>query len=188
MWCNTTNFRVFENLEKSWYFCFQGSVHLYEAGTPESLKLLKDIHCGTFVGICCLVGNDYCVVGIVLECIKHSLFETIGNKTASKLQPARLSITVHIVAFVFLLLDQCFFTPVQAGTQSILFAYESLPLKDTFGSYLNVIQMSFLMASSQIFTFQSCRDNGEIQVWTIAKGLLISSYTIGLPVGQPMGF
>ena len=42
---------------------FQGSIHLYEAGTPESLKLLKDIHCGSFVGICCLVGSDYCVVG-----------------------------------------------------------------------------------------------------------------------------
>lgn len=38
-----------------------GTLHIYEPGTPESLKLLKDLHHGLFVGISCLPGNEHCV-------------------------------------------------------------------------------------------------------------------------------
>ncbi|KAK3096042.1 hypothetical protein FSP39_022384 [Pinctada imbricata] len=38
-----------------------GSLHLYEAGVPESIRQLKDIHHGNFVGVGCLAGNEYCV-------------------------------------------------------------------------------------------------------------------------------
>ncbi|XP_076101520.1 cilia- and flagella-associated protein 43-like isoform X10 [Mytilus galloprovincialis] len=39
----------------------QGSLHLYEAGIPNSLKLLKDLHWGTIMGIGCLTGNEHVV-------------------------------------------------------------------------------------------------------------------------------
>lgn len=39
----------------------QGTLHLYEAGNTESLKMLKDLHWGTVVGIGCLPGNEYVV-------------------------------------------------------------------------------------------------------------------------------
>ncbi|XP_053407637.1 cilia- and flagella-associated protein 43-like isoform X4 [Mercenaria mercenaria] len=38
-----------------------GTLHLYEPGAPDSLKLLKDLHHGLFVGISCLPGNEHCV-------------------------------------------------------------------------------------------------------------------------------
>ncbi|XP_052225547.1 cilia- and flagella-associated protein 43-like isoform X5 [Dreissena polymorpha] len=38
-----------------------GSLHLYEPGTPESLRLLKNLHYGVFVAISCLPGNEHCV-------------------------------------------------------------------------------------------------------------------------------
>ncbi|XP_052100384.1 cilia- and flagella-associated protein 43-like isoform X4 [Mytilus californianus] len=39
----------------------EGSLHLYEAGIPNSLKLLKDLHWGTVMGIGCLTGNEHVV-------------------------------------------------------------------------------------------------------------------------------
>ncbi|XP_060599927.1 cilia- and flagella-associated protein 43-like [Ruditapes philippinarum] len=39
----------------------RGTLHLYEPGTADSLKLLKDLHHGQFVGISCLPGNEHCV-------------------------------------------------------------------------------------------------------------------------------
>ncbi|VDI25939.1 Hypothetical predicted protein [Mytilus galloprovincialis] len=39
----------------------EGSLHLYEAGIPNSLKLLKDLHWGTIMGIGCLTGNEHVV-------------------------------------------------------------------------------------------------------------------------------
>ncbi|XP_052771525.1 cilia- and flagella-associated protein 43-like isoform X3 [Mya arenaria] len=38
-----------------------GSLHLYEPGAPESLKLLRNLHHGEFVSIGILPGNEYCV-------------------------------------------------------------------------------------------------------------------------------
>ncbi|KAL4232016.1 Cilia- and flagella-associated protein 43 [Mactra antiquata] len=66
-----------------------GTLHLYEPGAPQSMKLLKDLHHGQFVGISVLPGNENCV---------------------------------------------------------------------------------------------TAREDGEIQVWTIDKGALVSSYTLGMPV------
>lgn len=48
-------------------FCFvfrQGTLHVYDIGSPpDSVKTLKNIHWGNVVGVSCLAGNEYCVVG-----------------------------------------------------------------------------------------------------------------------------
>ena len=47
-------------------FCIQGTIHLYEPGVPESLKLLRDLHHGHVVGIGCLPGSEHCVVSVLM--------------------------------------------------------------------------------------------------------------------------
>jgi hypothetical protein len=49
------------------FFFLQGTLHLYETGNAESLKLLKDVHWGTVMGIGCLTGNEYVIVSICVS-------------------------------------------------------------------------------------------------------------------------
>jgi len=43
----------------------QGSIHTYEPGLVDSLKVVRDLHSGQFIAIGALPGNEHCVVSTI---------------------------------------------------------------------------------------------------------------------------